>query len=145
MLRKICFVTAAMLLLVGVVSAEAQQWSPPTREMPAMPRMGEVSGVAQGSAWFSGVGRVIGADPSSLRAVGEARRGSNETQVVRFNNGPIPAVVWQDRNGDGRADMIEIYRGATLAIQVIDADYDGTANVVRRYDASGTLEREDRL
>jgi hypothetical protein len=54
-------------------------------------------------------------------------------------------VVWQDRNGDGRADLLEIYRGSGVIVQLIDADYDGQANVLRVYAADGTLIREERL
>ena len=50
-----------------------------------------------------------------------------------------------DFAGDGKSDMIELYRGGTVVIQVIDADYDGRANVVREYDSSGALSRETRL
>jgi hypothetical protein len=95
--------------------------------------------------WFRGVAEISGVQPSELRAVGEAARGGSNTQVVRFNSGPVPVVVWQDRNGDGSADIIEIYRSGGVIIQVIDADYDRRANVVRIYDASGALAREERL
>jgi hypothetical protein len=54
-------------------------------------------------------------------------------------------MVWQDRNGDGRADIVEIFRGGGVIVQVIDADYDGQANVLRRYDSGGALLREERL
>ena len=54
-------------------------------------------------------------------------------------------AVWSDRNGDGKSDMIEIYRGGAVVIQLIDADFDGRANVVREYDSSGSLSRETRL
>ncbi|HUE95493.1 MAG TPA: hypothetical protein VMN39_02485, partial [Longimicrobiaceae bacterium] len=65
--------------------------------------------------------------------------------VVRLSSGPLPIVVWQDRNGDGLADVIEIFRNGSVVLQVIDAEYDGQANVVRRYDATGGLIREDRI
>lgn len=141
-----------ILAIVALVFAapgvgSAQEWRPATRQMPEMPEMTELSGdwLSSRSAWFSGVAQVSGVQPASLRAIGEPRRGSRVTQVVRFNNGPIPVVVWQDRNGDGRADIIEIYRSGGVVVQVIDADYDGQANALRTYDASGRLTGETRL
>jgi hypothetical protein len=112
-----------------------------------MPGMEELTGDWLGprAAWFDGTAGITGVQSSQLRAVGEPRRGSRATQVVRFNSGPFPVVVWADRNGDGRADMVELYRTGDLIIQVIDADYSGSANVIRVYDASRRLLREDRL
>jgi hypothetical protein len=66
-------------------------------------------------------------------------------QVVRFTNGPLPVVVWSDRNGDGRADMIDIYRRGGVIIQVIDPDYNGSADVMRIYNPDGSLLRQDNL
>jgi hypothetical protein len=142
---SIAFVIGLIFLAPGAV--EGQSWRPSTRQMPAMPSMSELSGdwLSARAAWFNGVAEVSGIEPGGLRAVGEARRGTSETQVVRFNNGPVPVVVWQDRNGDSRADMIEIYRSGGVVVQVIDADYDGQANVLRVYDASGKLSNETRL
>jgi hypothetical protein len=54
-------------------------------------------------------------------------------------------VVWQDRNGDGVADIIEILWSGGVVVQVIDADYNGQANALRTYDASGKLTGETRL
>jgi hypothetical protein len=146
MYRPIIAVAAALLTL-SVVStpAHAQEWRPSSREMPSMPRAEELSGdwLSSRSGWFSGVQSISGVAPSQLRAVGEGR--GPTTQVVRFNNGPVPVVVWQDRNSDGRADIVEIYRGGGVIVQVIDADYDGQANVLRTYDSSGGLIREERL
>ncbi len=146
MSAKISIVFAIALLLFAAGRAEAQQWQPSTTQMPAMPEMSELSGDWLGprADWFRGVAEVSGVQPSQLRAVGEPSRGGS-TQVVRFNSGPVPVVVWQDRNGDGTADIIEIYRSGGVVIQVIDADYDRRANVVRVYDASGALSREERL
>ena len=145
MYPKIFLVLAGLVLVAR--SAQAQEWRPPASEMPAMPQMSELSGDWLGSraAWFSGVEAIAGVAPSQLRAVGEPRRGASDTQVVRFNRGPVPVVVWQDRNGDSRADMIEIYRSGGVVVQVIDADYDGRANVVRTYDSGGRLSNEERL
>ncbi|HEX6070682.1 MAG TPA: hypothetical protein VFZ18_12680, partial [Longimicrobiaceae bacterium] len=66
-------------------------------------------------------------------------------QVVRFTSGPLPVVIWSDRNGDDRADIIEIFRSGGVIIQLIDADYDGRANVLRTYDSDGELVRQERL
>jgi len=138
-------VIAAALIWTSEVAG--QDWRPPSREMPVMPQMAELSGdwMSGRSAWFGGLSSVSGVDAAGLRPVGEARRGSAQAQVVRFNNGPLPVVVWADRNGDSRADMIEIYRGGGMVIQLIDADYDGRANVLRIYDTGGSLLREERL
>jgi hypothetical protein len=147
MFPKISIVCSIALVLLAVSGADAQEWQPSTTQMPAMPEMSELSGDWLGprAAWFRGVAEISGVQPSELRAVGEAARGGSNTQVVRFNSGPVPVVVWQDRNGDGSADIIEIYRSGGVIIQVIDADYDRRANVVRIYDASGALAREERL
>src|ERR1700741_5088530 len=72
------------------------------------------------------------------------RRAGGRLALVRFLGGTRPGSVWTDRNGDGKADMIEVYRGGALAYQLIDADYDGTANVLRVYNG-GSLVREERL
>lgn len=147
MYPKISSLVVVALLIMAPRIASAQQWQPATRQMPAMPQMTELSGdwLSSRAAWFSGVEEVSGVQPGTLRAVGEPRRGATETQVVRFNNGPVPVVVWQDRNGDGTADIIEIYRSGGVVLQVVDADYDGQANVVRVYDSSGRLTSENRL
>jgi hypothetical protein len=128
-------------------AAESQEWRPPSREMPAMPSLASLEGdwLTERSRWFENVQAASGVATNQLRAVGERRSGSDRAQIVRFNNGPLPVVVWSDRSGDGRADMIEIYRGGGLIIQLIDADYDGSANVMRVYDPGGRLLREDRL
>jgi len=138
---------AALLFLLAPRAGAAQEWRPATRQMPQMPEMSELTGdwLSSRSAWFSGVAEVSGVEPSALRAVGEPRRGSRVTQVVRFNSGPVPVVIWQDRNGDDTADIIEIYRSGGVVVQVIDADYDGQANVLRVYDAAGRLAGESRL
>ncbi len=134
-------------LLLAASPAGAQEWRPPTTQMPAMPSMAELSGNWLGprAEWFAGVATLSGVQPGSLRATAQGRGQSGNALVVHFSNGPIPAVVWQDRNGDGRADLVEIFRSGTVLVQVIDADYDGRANVMRTYSADGTLTREDRL
>lgn len=145
--RKILFVIALLIGPVLAAPAQAQDWRPSWRAMPAMPSMGDLEGDWLGprSTWFSGTSAVSGIEPSTLAPVGQARRGSAQAQVVHFNNGPLPVVVWQDRNADGTADIVEIYRQGGVIVQVIDADYDGQANVLRVYDAGGTLNREERL
>lgn len=146
MSRIITIVAVIGILLTAASGVEAQEWRPSTRQMPAMPAMSELSGDWLGprASWFSGIAAVSGVDPAQLRAAGDPLPGG-ATQVVRFTQGPVPVVVWQDRNADGRADLIEIYRGGGVVVQVIDADYDGVANVVRYYDSSGGLVREERL
>jgi hypothetical protein len=143
---------AALVLFLSLLAAPsagaqgATDWRPPTRAMPMMPQMAELGGnwLDPVEAWFRGTEQISGVAVSQLRPAGEKGRGEH-AQVVRFNSGPIPAVVWADRNGDNRADMIEILRSGGVIIQVIDADFDGQANVLRVYDASGRLLREERL
>ena len=130
------------LALIAPVALQAQGWSPPARQMPAMPAVTELEGgwVASQGAWFAG------ADATALKGSAAGARAGKALQV-RFTSAgtPVPVAVWSDRNGDGKSDMIELYRGGTVVIQVIDADYDGSANVVREYDSSGSLARETRL
>jgi hypothetical protein len=145
-----CQLLTASVLAVFTLSASslaAQEWRPPSREMPQMPQVADLSAewMAQRAGWFAGAAPMAGVQASALRVAGEARRGSQAAQVVRASAGPLPVVVWQDRNGDNRADMIEIYKAGGVVLQMIDADYDGSANVVRVYDARGNLVREDRL
>jgi hypothetical protein len=137
------------LLALAPVDTVAQgvNWRPPTTEMPTMPRSAELQGdwIGANATWFAGVEAVSGVATSRLRASGERRRGSDHLQIARFAMGPLPVVVWSDRNGDDRADMIEIYRSGGVIVQLIDADYSGRANVLRIYDERGTLLREERL
>ena len=139
---KIVAAAAAGLVLAAFLArpAGAQEWAPPSKEMPQMPTTALLDGGWQSElgSWFRGV------STSSLRAVGEGAQGGR-ARFVRFTGGVRPVATWADRNGDGRADMIEIFRGGAKAFQLIDADYDGTANVLRIYDASGNLQREERL
>jgi hypothetical protein len=134
------------LSLAAALPAGAQ-WRPASTNMPVMPTSAELQGewVRSVGGWFSGVERIAGVGVQGLRAAGNARAGSNHTQVTRLMNGPVPVVVLTDRNGDNRADMIEIFNSGSLVAQVIDADYNGQANVMRLYDASGALVREERL
>ncbi|CAN5454482.1 hypothetical protein BH24GEM3_BH24GEM3_16640 [soil metagenome] len=152
MLRRLTLVFVALFAAVAMApelqgQAGVPQWSPPTREMPAMPLMADLQGdwLSPIAAWFGGVEQLSGVSTARLRAAGEARSGSDRAQFVRFTSGPVPVAAWSDRNGDGRLDMLELYRNGVMVIQVIDADYDGRANVMRVHDASGTLVREERL
>lgn len=142
-------------LLLGSVTlpAHAQDgsgWAPPSRGMPEMPRMDELGDdwLSPRSTWFRGVDRVSGlsnARIAELSPMAERRPGSDFAQVVRFSDGPVPVVMWGDRNGDSRADLIEIYAGSSIIIQLVDGDYDGDANVLRVYDRGGELLSEKRM
>ena len=136
-----------ILSAVSAENADAQEWRPPSRSMPSMPQASEVSAswMSSNNSWFGSAARAAGVDAGSLRVSGEGRQSGGQVQVVRVTSGPLPVVVWQDRNGDARADLIEIFRSGSVIIQLIDADYDGAANVLRVYDASGKLVSEDRL
>jgi len=128
------------------LSSQTAEWRPPGTEMPLMPRTAELGNwIASNGDWFRNVEAATGVPLSRLRGVGERRRGSDFLQIARFGNGPMPVVVWSDRNGDDRADMIEIYRSSSVIFQLIDADYSGRANVLRVYDSAGSLLREERL
>jgi hypothetical protein len=128
--------------LIAPLALSAQGWSPPSTEMPAMPVVSELEAgwVASQGAWLPG------ASAASVKGAASGARAGKALQVRFTNPGtPVPVAVWSDRNGDGKSDMIEIYRGGAVVIQLIDADYDGRANVVREYDSSGALARETRL
>lgn len=137
-------VAAVALAVVAATRLSAQEWSPPSREMPQMPAATALEGQWRGAhaSWFRGAG-----DLGTVRAMGDGTRGAvpgARPRSVRFVGGARPVATWTDRNGDGRVDMIEVYRDGALAYQLIDADYDGNANVLRVYDASGSLAREQR-
>ena len=128
----------AVLLVIASRPARAQDWTPPTREMPAMPAASEVN-----DGWAGGQGRwfIAGGSGVKARAEGSGAR----ARFVRFSGADMRTLAaWSDRNGDGRCDMVEVYRDGALAAQLIDPDYDGTANVMRVY-ADGKLVREERL
>lgn len=131
---------AALAVFAAVRLRAQQDWSPPSRDMPQMPASAELSGGWRGSlgAWFRGADEGL----DGIRALGEG--GGARPRMIRFMGGSRPVASWTDRNGDGRADLVEVYRGGALAYQLIDADYDGAANVLRVYDASGALARENR-
>jgi hypothetical protein len=137
----------ALLLLLAapkLLRAQGAEWAPPTKEMPMMPPSAELQGDWLGARadWFRGVDAITGVAVSSLRAT-NVSRGGTRSQMVRFTNGPVPVVVWTDRNGDGRCDMIEIFKSGGIIIQLIDADFDGGANVIRVYDSAGALLRQN--
>lgn len=138
---------AVLLSLTSVDTGHAQDWRPPSRDMPPMPQLAELtpSWMSARSDWFGGAATLSGIAASDLSVAGEPRPGSHQAQVVRVSNGPLPVVVWQDRNGDSRVDLIEIFRNGAVVLQVIDAEYDGQANVLRRYNDSGALLQEDRI
>lgn len=147
MRRALFLAFLALAALPAAARAQAPQWAPPTRQMPEMPRTSDLRGdwLSSRADWFNGVDGVSGVATAGLRASGEARPGSDRYQIVRFTQGPLPVVIWSDRNGDDRTDMMEIFKSGGVIIQLIDADYDGNANVMRVYDASGALLRQDRL
>ena len=132
--------SSLFLALAAPATAAAQgaDWAPPSREMPMMPAASELQGDWHSSRanWFSGVEGIAGVSATRLK-------GSGNGQIARFSNGPVPVVVWTDRNNDRRADMIEIFKSGGIIIQLIDADFDGSANVVRVYDSEGKLLKQN--
>jgi hypothetical protein len=136
----------ALAVLTAVkLRAQQQEWTPPSREMPEMPASSQLGGGWRSAlgAWFRGAGEGL----DGIRAEGDGMPrdlGAARPRSVRFMGGSRPVAEWRDRNGDGRADMVEVYRGGALAYQLIDSDYNGSANVLRVYDASGALSRENR-
>lgn len=145
-MRRSLLFAFCLLLLPAAANAQAE-WRPPRNQMPMMPRVTEIRGdwMSGRAEWFRGIDAVSGVTASSLRASGEPSSGSGHVHVARFTSGPLPVVVWSDRNGDSRADIIEIFRSGGVIIQLIDADYDGNANVIRTYDANGELVNQERL
>lgn len=138
-------VVALAVLTAVKLRAQQQDWTPPSREMPEMPASGQLSGGWRAAlgAWFRGADEGL----DGIRAVGDGLprdMAAARPQMVRFMGGSRPVAAWTDRNGDGRADMVEVYRGGALAYQLVDSDYNGSANVLRVYDASGALARENR-
>lgn len=141
------FVGAAAVLALPYIGTAQTDWRPPTPQMPEMPRIAELRGnwMSPRAIWFQGVDRVSGVAPGELRASGEPGSGTGSLHIARFSAGPVPVVVWSDRNGDARCDLIEIFRDGGVVVQVIDPDYDGTAEFIRLYDTSGALVRQDRM
>lgn len=152
MLRHCAAALAGLSVLVlGARRLEAQtpaaEWSPPSSDMPAMPAMADLSGNWQSSlgGWFRGIDGVSGVALAQVNARGETTPGAARAKFVRFTAGPRQVAVWTDRNGDGKCDTLEMYRSGAVVVQLLDPDYDGRANVLRLYDASGALARETRL
>jgi hypothetical protein len=133
------FALVAVAVVTGGVAAQ-QDWTPPSTRMPEMPTAASLEGAWRTALapWFGGADQPVDA----VRARGEG--GGARPVLVRFMGGARPVATWTDRNGDGRADMIEVFRGGAVAYQLIDADYDGNANVLRIYDSTGALAREQR-
>jgi hypothetical protein len=131
-------VMAALALGAAPLRA-GQEWTPPSRQMPQMPSAGDLGGGWKGAlgSWFGG----LGVNVAEMRAVGEG--GGARPQFVRFTSNMRPVEQWTDRNGDGRADKIEVFVNGAMAYQLVDADYDGQANSLRAY-AGGSLAREER-
>jgi hypothetical protein len=127
----------AGLLLLALVQTE---WTPPSRQMPEMPAAAELGGGWRGSlgAWFRGVDFSL----DQIRAMGEG--GGARPRFVRYSADMRPVEQWSDRNGDGGADLIELFRDGALSSRLIDADYDGSADLLHSYDRSGALAREVR-
>jgi hypothetical protein len=146
-MSRLLLLVPLLLLAPSTATAQAPSWRPPSSEMPMMPKAAEIQGDWLGprAGWFRGLDNVAGVSASGLRASGEPRSGSDFVQIARFTSGPLPVVIWSDRNGDDRADIIEIFRSGGVIIQVIDADYDGGANVIRMYDAEGELLSQERM
>jgi hypothetical protein len=130
-----------------VVAQDAQSWRPASTAMPAMIRYADLqtNWRAGSERWLSGTEQASGVRVADMSATGDRNPASDLCQVVRFGRGPVPAVVWTDRNGDGRADLVEIMRSGTVLYQLIDVDHSGSADVLRIYDANGRLVREERL
>lgn len=122
--------TAAGLTLALSAPASAQSWTPPSRQMPSM-QVGE-GWQRSLRGWFAPGAPLDGA---------RAQAGAG---FVRFSAGPRPLAAWSDRNGDGRCDRVQLFRGGAVAYELVDADYDGTADRLRVYDESGQLQREER-
>jgi hypothetical protein len=126
----------AVLMVVAARPARAQDWRPPTTQMPQMPASSEVN-----EGWAAGQGRWLLA--GGARAIAEG--GGSRARFVRFTGESMRVLgAWTDRNGDGKADMVEVYRDGALVAQLLDPGYDGTADVIRVY-ADGKLVREERL
>lgn len=129
-------------------SSPAQGWRPPSSEMPPMPSAADLQGDPRSgplAAWLRGVDQVAGVDGASLRASGEGGGRGGNVRFVRVTSGARPVATLSDRNGDGRADMVELYRGSVVVLQVVDADFNGRGDAVRYLDERGNLVREERM
>jgi hypothetical protein len=128
----------AALVMAAAPLRTAQEWTPPSRQMPEMPAVADLGGAWRGAlgGWFAGLGVSV----AQVQAQGEG--GGARPRFVRFTSDMRPVESWSDRNGDGRADLIEVYRDGALAYQLVDSGYDGHAHVLRAYDSTGGLARE---
>lgn len=121
------------------VHAQRQEWRPPP-QMPSMPTAAEMSSGWRGDGpWLEGAAQLSGVPANAIRVTGETPSGRSRANYVRFLSGHRPVAVWSDRNGDERADMVEIFRNGARVMQVIDADFDGRCNLYRGYSPSGEL------
>ena len=144
MTRRLVPVLLGACILAAPATARAQDWRPPSRQMPEMPASSALQGGASAAgAWLGSMASAAGVGAGDVRAAGEG--GGPHAKFIRFTSGVFPVATWTDRNGDGRCDMLEIFRGGDRVYQLVDADYDGAANVLRVYSPSGELLREDRL
>lgn len=145
MRNPVLLVLASCALAPAVLHAQDPGWRPPSAQMPAMPAMAGLQDGWRSAAgpWLQGMTRVSGADAGGMRAAGEST-GGGRARFVRFLSGHVPVSTWSDRNGDGTADLVELFRDGARVVQVIDPDYDGSANVLRVYSPSGELLREER-
>lgn len=136
LLVTVCALGAALQLRAQ--PAQLQSWRPPS-QMPSMPSAAELRDGWQASgAWQQGAVQVSGV-AAGVRVLGEVPPGRERANFVRFLSGHVPVATWSDRNGDGRADLVEIFRDGAKVIQAVDADYDGACNLYRVRDASGAL------
>lgn len=145
MKRGLFLALLAGAALAAPDAARSQDWRPPSRQMPPMPDRGALQGggASAAGAWLGSMAGASGTAAGEVRAAGEG--GGARAKFVRFTSGVFPIATWSDRNGDGKADLIELFRGGDRVYQLIDPDYDGTANVLRVYSPSGELLREERL
>jgi hypothetical protein len=130
-----------MIFLALLIALLPADWTPPSRLMPLMP-LREVlqrDWTAALAPWFADLGQ----DLSEIRLSGD-HSGGARLHVAQFFHDLRPVEVWNDRNGDGRADMIEVYENGALIARLVDSDYDGSANILHRYDALRGVRGEER-
>lgn len=145
MTRRLSLLLLGACVLAAPAAVRAQEWRPPSRQMPEMPdRAGlQGSGASAAGAWLGSMAGAAGVGAGDVRAAGEGS--GARAKFVRFTSGVFPVATWTDRNGDGRCDLVEVFREGNRVFQLVDADFDGSANVLRVYSASGELLREERL
>src|SRR5436190_1084087 len=94
-----------MVVLALLIMLLQADWFPPSRQMPAMPPQSEPDEGwrVDDAAWFVGQGE-------GLREIGiRVEGGPGRQSLARFTKGLRTVATWSDRNGDSRADLIEIY------------------------------------